>query len=890
MVTTKRTKKTGSTKQTKGTKKNLNSVVRKPKVPSSRKTRSGLLRYKTKEPSSEKRKDLHPINSFSKHDEWTDLYKKLLNSGWRWSSGASKLANYTYFNPGIKAIKDGKHGKDYFFSEEELKLYITNNYGWIGPQEDSPSKTSKRRKKLQSATSNTVLAKKELITKNEKKRKEAIKTYNTPLKKKSNNRLKTNDSEKNKPEEEKLNSTIDHFQNDRKKKSNVIKIKFESHELVISKGSKTKCGKIQININDQFLIGKSVAFLSNSFIGRKIKKLYSDDQFDDLSSCLSKHQTKSEYIYRCFIKQQKNNNTFEIDWRYQCNALFPFTLPRTLAIEGYNFYQNFIYDKQDDGRIEDEVIISDDFVDDEKTVTEKCPLICYDDEVKDKNQLLNKELAFHLDSFCAKAIAKYIKFDTKKMLYEFPKEVIVTVNDNKFISQCFVSSRHGTFFQVDWRYSCQGLFSFHLHEDLVHEGILCYEQIQLLNKKMFDENFDDESSVNSTNDLNNKKKDSTNYEIKNTVDDINEGADLFEKDMTTKSDESSEEEEDDDVFEAEDKVNSRLQLYGKLFMKEQRPEQEEISGLLWESNIELEEPNLMKRKKSKLKSEFKNYFYTPIDSLLAFLPYSFWENHLKETNRMADEFFKEKEIDGDSSRMMNGLKFKTIRIEELFQFYAIMIQAVVKPTPGTEIIECWRYPDYFSACKGMSVNRFRQIRKCLHWIEKNKTSRLQDTCYKVRPILNYLNLTLGRYIDPGESLAFDETTCPMRSNYAGNIISFDPTKPKGKFHIKFFTLCENTYGTAIKIHMCHRIFAQDYINHLEEKTKHFDKSIKESKIETIPADQTKEEKDFVKKYEEKDQDYYCSMIPLMLKEWNMRGHSVSMDRAYTSPKLFILLK
>ena len=102
----------------------------------------------------------------------------------------------------------------------------------------------------------------------------------------------------------------------------------------------------------------------------------------------------------------------------------------------------------------------------------------------------------------------------KKKLYEFPKEVIVTVNDNKFISQCFVSSRHRTFYQVNWRYLCQGLFSSHLHEDLVHEGILCYEQIQLLNKKMFDKNFDDESSVNSTNNLNNKKKDSTNYEIK----------------------------------------------------------------------------------------------------------------------------------------------------------------------------------------------------------------------------------------------------------------------------------------------------------------------------------------------------------------------------------------
>ena len=46
----------------------------------------------------------------------------------------------------------------------------------------------------------------------------------------------------------------------------------------------------------------------------------------------------------------------------------------------------------------------------------------------------------------------------------------------------------------------------------------------------------------------------------------------------------------------------------------------------------------------------------------------------------------------------------------------------------------------------------------------------------------------------------------------------------------------------------------------------------------------------MKKYEEKDQGYYCLMIPKMLEQWNMRGHSVSMDRAYTSLKLFILLK
>ena len=111
MVTTNRTKKTVS-KRTTENKKKLISVVSKTKVRSSRKTRSELVRNKTKEPSSEKRdnNDLHPIDSFSKHDKWTDLYKNLLKSGWRWSSGASKLANYTYFNPGIRTIKDGKHG------------------------------------------------------------------------------------------------------------------------------------------------------------------------------------------------------------------------------------------------------------------------------------------------------------------------------------------------------------------------------------------------------------------------------------------------------------------------------------------------------------------------------------------------------------------------------------------------------------------------------------------------------------------------------------------------------------------------------------------------------------------------------------------------------------
>ena len=67
--------------------------------------------------------------------------------------------------------------------------------------------------------------------------------------------------------------------------------------------------------------------------------------------------------------------------------------------------------------------------------------------------------------------------------------------------------------------------------------------------------------------------------------------------------------------------------------------------------------------------------------------------------------------------------------------------------------------------------------------------------------------------------------------------SFDPSKLKGKFHIKIIILCKKSYGAAMKIHMCLQIFAQDLINHLKDKTKKIDKSNTESKSETNPGSQ-----------------------------------------------------
>ena len=58
---------------------------------------------------------------------------------------------------------------------------------------------------------------------------------------------------------------------------------------------------------------------------------------------------------------------------------------------------------------------------------------------------------------------------------------------------------------------------------------------------------------------------------------------------------------------------------------------------------DLESPEgLAPNSKTKIKEEFvTTKFKTPLDSLLAFLPLSFWKFHLKETNRYAYDFLRE---------------------------------------------------------------------------------------------------------------------------------------------------------------------------------------------------------------------------------------------------------
>jgi hypothetical protein len=89
----------------------------------------------------------------------------------------------------------------------------------------------------------------------------------------------------------------------------------------------------------------------------------------------------------------------------------------------------------------------------------------------------------------------------------------------------------------------------------------------------------------------------------------------------------------------------------------------------------------------------------------------------------------------------------------------------------------------------MTLRRFQQIRVVLHANDNTKMAASNDLLFKVCPVLNCLKLTFLTHLDVGVKLALDETSVSCRSKFGGFSIFFNPMKPGGKFHFRFYLLC-----------------------------------------------------------------------------------------------------
>ena len=304
--------------------------------------------------------------------------------------------------------------------------------------------------------------------------------------------------------------------------------------------------------------------------------------------------------------------------------------------------------------------------------------------------------------------------------------------------------------------------------------------------------------------------------------------------------------------------------------------------------------------------ENTSVFSSELESLLAFLPVRFWVYHLNECNRYVDEYLAKRE---PKSNKFVGANWKPIKIDELMVFYAILIQMVCRPFPGKRYEECWNHTtDWFTNCNHMNKTRFKQIRAALHWCDNPHSQSSKDTLYKVRPMINILERTIGKYLAVGQELALDETTIGLYHAYAKALTYYNPSKPRGKHHCKLFVLCENDYWAVINFKFSHRSYkSNDNENNTSEKetpkkenlsnenNTHKKKSSKKQKRkddDTISDDDDDLLFDKMHDIDEDDEELpkMIKLVTSLCECVRGTGVVVNMDNLYSSPGVFIQLK
>jgi hypothetical protein len=150
-----------------------------------------------------------------------------------------------------------------------------------------------------------------------------------------------------------------------------------------------------------------------------------------------------------------------------------------------------------------------------------------------------------------------------------------------------------------------------------------------------------------------------------------------------------------------------------------------------------------------------------------------------------------------------GYKWQPVTVQDMLTFFGISMHYMLFPHTGRRMRDEWEDATRNHWTTYMSKSRYLQIISMLHFNNNEDEEGLaRDSLHKVRPLLNIIKKTLGRYAEHGSELSFDEATMACFSRYGRQLISFNPMKPTGKFHFKMYMICcaHTNLTLKIKIH------------------------------------------------------------------------------------------
>ncbi|GMF27829.1 unnamed protein product [Phytophthora fragariaefolia] len=195
-----------------------------------------------------------------------------------------------------------------------------------------------------------------------------------------------------------------------------------------------------------------------------------------------------------------------------------------------------------------------------------------------------------------------------------------------------------------------------------------------------------------------------------------------------------------------------------------------------------------------LRPEFNHLFeHSASSSFFAYVPLYFWRQILHETNKYA---------------VMNDVRMGApFTLDELMIFLGILFYMAV--TDKGEYANYWGrqaedliFGGVSTSLDGvMTLHRFKLLRRCFSF-NAAPTTLEQDAVARIRPLLNLLKITGGKYIRVGRNVALDEASVACRSCQGRHVIKYNPKKPTGKYHFRFYMVCCSTTWIALnyKLH------------------------------------------------------------------------------------------
>ena len=210
---------------------------------------------------------------------------------------------------------------------------------------------------------------------------------------------------------------------------------------------------------------------------------------------------------------------------------------------------------------------------------------------------------------------------------------------------------------------------------------------------------------------------------------------------------------------------------------------------------------------TRVKAKYKPVFQSSASaSFFAYLPVSFWEQVVVDTNAYQKDL--------GPSYGGYGVQ-KPFTIDELMTFLGILFY--MKLFPRGEYRNFWGAQEENEVLgRGANANldtvmplkRFKALRAALcftHGVSLEELGR--DPVAKIRNLVNTMKKTGARYVDVGRNVAIDESTIACRTRYARRLICFNPRKPGGKFHFKIYMMTCATSWIALN----YKLYTKDSI-------------------------------------------------------------------------------